>query len=120
MEFIYNFRKYIARSILVPFVIILLQAFIFNTWSGSYREGSLEDIVIRQSAEYSNCFLSYIESKLIIKDSVQVKQLVKPVLTGITIGCFLLSLIPFLWISRSILFFERKYTLVSLCVRMDE
>jgi len=120
MEFTYKNRKHIARIMLVHLVVILLLALSFEIWGTTYSESNLERIVLNQSKELKHCALSNKDNNEDAKGAVQKKQLLDTAFTGIIIACILLLFTRFIWIYRSKLFKERRYTLVSLHVRMDE
>ncbi|HEY5586592.1 MAG TPA: hypothetical protein VIK78_19140 [Ruminiclostridium sp.] len=120
MEFTYRNRKHIARIALVSIAFFLLLALNFKIWGGTYSVGDLEKIVINQSKEFEHCILITNDIKGNLKNAVQIKQLLSTGFNGKIIDCVLLSFTSFFGIYRSKLFCERRYTLVSLCVRMDE
>jgi hypothetical protein len=120
MKFIYKNRKHIARILLANIVFILLLAFNFKVWGGSYSEGSLQDIIIHESKELEHCILLNNDNKENVKVDVQIKQLLDAGFANIIIDFILLSFIHFIYICRSKLFYKKRYTLVSLCVRMDD
>lgn len=120
MEFTYRNRKHIARIALIPLVCILLLALNFKIWGGTYSEGDLEKNVVNLSKELEHCILSNNDNMEKIKGPIQIKQLLDTGFIGIIINCALLSFIRFISIYRSKLFSIRRYTLVSLCVRLDE
>lgn len=120
MKFVYKNRKYVARILLVNIVFILLLAFNFKIWGGAYSEGSLQDIINHESKELEHCILLNNDNKENVKAVVQVKQLLDVGFANIIIECLLLSFIQFIYICRSKLLYKKRYTLVSLCVRMDD
>jgi hypothetical protein len=120
MESTYRNRKHIARIALVPLVCILLLAFNFKIWDGIYSQGNLEKIIVYQLKELEHCILLNYDNMEKVENAVQIKQFLDTGFIGIIIDCVLLSFTHFIWIYRSKLFCERRYTLVSLCVRMDE
>ena len=115
MESIYKNKKYIAGIIIVPIVFILLFSFNFKKWDGTYNKGNLEESIINQSNE---CILS--NYKEIVKDTFHIKPFTNTCFIGIISNHILFSSVLFICIIKSKLFFEGKYTLVSLRVRMDE
>lgn len=119
MEFIYRNRKYAARIALVSLVFILLLVLSFKIFGGKNNKANLNKVRVNRSKVIEYCIPSD-NNKQNIKSSVQIKRLVDVGFANIIISCAILSLIHFIRIYRSNLFCERRYTLVSLCVRMDE
>lgn len=115
MESIYKNKKYIAGIIIVPIVFILLFAFNFKKCDGAYNKGNLEESIINQSKE---CILS--NYKEVVKDTFHIKPFMNTCFIDTISNHVLFLFTLFICICRSKLFFERKYTLVSLRVRMDE
>jgi hypothetical protein len=120
MEFTYRNRKHIARINLIPLVFILLFTLNFKILGGTYSEDQLKKIKKNQSKELEYGTLSNTNNKVNLKIDVEIKQLLDTDFSDIIIDCALLSFIPFIWIYRSELFCNRRDTLVSLCVRMDD
>lgn len=120
MEFIYKNIKHIARITLVSLVFILLLALNFKIWDETYSKGHPEEIIVNLSEELGHCILSNNDNMENVKDAVQIKQLLDTGFIGIIIDCVLLSFSHFISIYSSKLFCGRRYTLVSLCIRMDE
>jgi hypothetical protein len=117
MEFTYQNKKHISRILLL--MVILLLSFNFKIYTRADNEGNLNETIVNQSKEFKYNILSNDDNKEKVKVAVQIKQLLDAVFTGISIDSVTLLFTPFILIYRSKFFFERKDTLVSLCVRMD-
>ena len=120
MEFGYRKRKNITRIAVVSLVFILLLLLNFKELGGTYSQGDLKNILANQLNEFEYCILSNNANIINVNDSAQIKQLTDTGFIGIIIDCILLLFIHSISIYRNKLFCARRYTLVSLCVRMDE
>ena len=119
MEFIYNKRKYIASLSFVPLFLTLLLALNFKIWGGINNDGDLEKIIANQTQELDHCLLSNIDNSINVKSATQIKQFLDTELMGAMIDCVIFFTL-LVWIDQSKFFCERRDTLISLCIRMDE
>lgn len=119
MEFTYRNRKHIAKVALVSLAFILLLGLNLKIYGGTYDKGDFEGIIANQLKDLEHCILSNIDHRESVNNTVQIKRLLD---TGynIIVDCILLIFTHFIWIFRSKLLWERRHTLVSLCVRMNE
>lgn len=116
MSFICRNKKHIAIIILVPIVFILLFACTFRKFNLTYNGGNIDSDIVNQSKE----FILSNDSMEIIKSSFQVNPLTGNCLINIISGQALLSFIILISRCRSRFLYKKRYTLVSLCVRMNK
>lgn len=120
MESTYRSKKRIIRITYIPLVLILFLALNnFTVSSGTYPNcGGL--ITGNQSIGFNHIILTDTYSWENIKDTYS-REHVKNTGAASTIdNCIFLLLIIHIWRYKSILLWRRRYTLVSLCVRLDE
>lgn len=111
MELIYRNRKHITRIALIPLVFILLLASNFKIWSGTNSYHGLEVTIDSQSILLDHGILSNNRNSENANNTGFI---------GVIVACVLLPFVRFTWKYKIKLFCEKRYTLVSLCVRMDE
>lgn len=119
MKSIYRNKKYIARIALISLVFIFLLALSFKIFSGNSNKADIKKLRVNNLKVVEYCIPSD-SSKQNVNSIDQNKQLFDIGFTGIIIGSAILLLTYFIRINRGKLFCKRRYTLVSLCVRMDE
>ncbi len=119
MEYTFRNRKQIARIALVFMVFILLLTSSFKICGVTDSEGKLSEIVVNRLKTFEYCILPYNNSAA-VEDSFQVKKLLDIGFNAVSIDFFLLLFAYFILKYRSKLFIGKRYTLVSLCVRMNE
>lgn len=122
MESTCKSRKRITRSAYIPLVFILFLALNnFTVSSGtSPNSGSLEVITGSQSIVLNHTILTDIYGWEKIKDTYSRKDVKGTGSAGTVDGYIFLPLICLIWRYKSKLFWRRRDTLVSQCVRMDE
>jgi hypothetical protein len=120
MEYTYRNRKHIARIALISTVIILLLALNYRLWGGFYTEGDLEDIILTQSDELKHCILCNNEVMAELRDASIINHVSDVDFIGILTFCSLFSVTWIVWDCRNKSDWKDSFTLVSLCVRMDE
>jgi|GEM_PF-4399053 hypothetical protein len=122
MESIYRSKKRITRIAYIPMVFILFLALnSFNVSSGTSSDGGgLEVITGGQSIVLNHTILTAAYCWENIKDTYNREQIKNTGATGIVNDYIFLLLLCLIWRYKSILLWRSKYTLVSLCVRMDE
>lgn len=122
MESTYRSKKRITRIAYIPLVFILFLALNnFTVSSGtSPNGGSLEVITGSQSTVLNHTILTDTYSWENIKAAYSREHVKSTGANGTVDDCIFLLLICLIWRCKSILLWRRRYTLVSLCVRMDE
>jgi hypothetical protein len=119
MEYTYCYRRVIARITFSAVVIALLLALNFRIWGGCGYEGDLSYLIIDQTKDLDNCFLFESNSE-IVKEAVQIKQLTDTIFTGIILGSVLFLLFQYIILFKGKQPFKRGFTLVSLCIRIND
>lgn len=120
MEFTYKNRKHIARFTIALLILILILLLIFKMSRGTYSI-IINNIIVNQTKELEHCILPTNDNRENVKVVLPRKHLYNTDFLNIIIyGFVLLVFIHFIWIFRSKFFYGKKYTPVSLCVRMDE
>lgn len=112
MEFTYRNRKHLAKITLVSLVFILLLALNLKVWGGTSGNDAHLNICIGSQSILLNHY--------ILSDNYSRKNVRTAGYIGIIVISVFLSFIRFIWKYRNSSFYEKKYTLVTLCVRMDE
>lgn len=120
MGFTYRSRKITTRVACVSLVFFLLTAFIFKIQGGTCHKSGFGEITVNQSNEFAQIIFTNNDKSETVQNTVPIKQLLDTGFIGIIIGCVLSAFLRFFGINRSKFFSERRYTLVSLCIRMDE
>lgn len=118
MELARGSRKRMAGSLLIFLVFLLLISSSYKAWDGSCGNSGPSKTVFHQLDETAHRIIS--DNGENIKTAVPVKQLSDAGFIGLLIFSVLLSVTRFSRIYRGELFCERRFTLVSLRVRMDE
>lgn len=112
---IYKRRRGISIAVLVPMILLLLLSLHFKIWSGSYMEGDLESVVVRQTASFERGIAE--EHKETIDELLRLFDAV--VLDGTEINtCFWYNCCLFLCFVYCVT--RPSITLCSLSVRMND
>ena len=119
MEFACGSRKRMAGSLLILLVFLLLLSLSSNVWGRPYGNDDPSKTIFHQLDESSHSIF-FSDNGENIKTAVPVKPLTDAGFLGLLICPVLLSLTHFSRIYRGEPFCEKRFTLVSLRVRMDE
>lgn len=109
----YRSQKRITRIAYIPlmFTLFLILNYFTVSREAYPNGGGLELITDSQSI---------VQNQTILTDTYSSEHVKNTGATGIVDDCIFLQLICLIYIYKSILLWRRRYTLVSLCVRMDE
>ncbi|WP_088228670.1 hypothetical protein [Desulfosporosinus sp. FKB] len=121
MTLIYRSKKCLTRIALIPLAFILFLAVNVTVSSGtSSNSVDHEGITSSQSIVLNHTFLTDTYGWEKIKDTYS-RDNIKGIGSGGRVDIlFSLPLLCLIWKNKSKLLWRRNYTLVSLCVRMDE